>query len=416
MKSIVSIEGEHATHVAYPPGWEARLGTIFLLMNALGDIAGLVCIFQGAFDSTTPKRTQELAALAKFKNVTVMFQRKAWMDGKILDEIVRKVLLPHVRDLWAADNIDFAECFLQLDNGPGRSDEGVLKHLKDDCKTLLERGPANQTHHIQQIDDNCGRLFRDLSCSFIDDTVLSMDKPTLEKLSLVQKRAIMVEALQVAFDRWMTPGDDHYRKIGARAALRTGLAMRIDDDCAGVRPVRFPESYPSSILPSSGAPVRAYTSSAIRPPLAIRVIAETVQPAADRLVPRAGVEITQTQEGVVNIRLEGSASVQLSAPPSIVQVHEEAGLFDGWSDEEERIYLDDEVDQQIESSSSEDESAPSPRRYRVRKRWCLLGCECEKDRGRKCLCERRGSGFCSAHCGCDKSRCRSQVGPAENDD
>lgn len=412
----MSIEGEHATQVAYPPGWEARLGTIFLLMNALGDIAGLVCIFQGAFGSTTPKRTQELAALAKFKNVKVMFQRKAWMDGKILDEIVRKVLLPHVRDLWAADNIDFAECFLQLDNGPGRGDEDVLKHLKDDCKTLLEKGPANQTHHIQLIDDNCGRLFRDVACDFIEDTVLSMDKPTLEKLSLVQKRAIMVEALQVAFDRWMTLDDDHYRKIGARAALRTGLAMRIDDDCAGVRPVRFPESYPSSILPTSGAPVRAYTTPETQPPPVIRVIAEAVQPSADRIVPVARVNITQTLEGVVNVILEGPASLQVSVPPSIVQVHEEVGIFDGWSDEKERIYLDDEIDQQIESSSSEDDSAPSPRRFRARTRWCLLGCECEKERGRKCLCERRGSGYCSAHCGCDKSRCRAQVDSPENDD
>lgn len=254
----MSIVGEHATQVTYPPGWEARLATIFLIMNGLGGIVGVVCIFQGAFGSTSTKRRNEETAFSKFKNVKVMFQKKAWMDGKVLDAVITNVLHPHLCDLWAADGIDFAESFLQLDNGPGRGDETFLKHLKNDCKTLLERGPPNQTHHIQMIDDNCGRILRDLACDFIETTVLSMEQSAMDRLTLVQKRAIMVEALQVAFDRWMDERDDHYRKIDERAALGTGLAMRIDDDCAGVRPVRFPELYPSTIPPASQAPVRAY--------------------------------------------------------------------------------------------------------------------------------------------------------------
>lgn len=133
---------------------------------------------------------------------------------------------------------------------------------------------------------------------------------------------------------------------------------------------------------------------------------DIVLPSDSQLLPVGRVELIQQASGEVNIRMEGTVSVQLRASPTTAHVHEEVGVYDGWSDEEERVFMDEEVDRHSESSSSEEEEVEQ-RRFRARRRWCLFGCDCEKDRGRKCLCERRGSGLCSEHCGCDKIKCRA---------
>jgi hypothetical protein len=68
----------------------------------------------------------------------------------------------------------------------------------------------------------------------------------------------MVKGAQYAYNKWMDPNNNHFRQIGMRSALRTGLAMRIDNNCSGVRPNRFPEDYPSTIPSNSNAPIRPY--------------------------------------------------------------------------------------------------------------------------------------------------------------
>jgi hypothetical protein len=90
IKSVVSITGENATHVTWPPGWEARLATIYVQMDAEGRIAFMVLIFSGTFESKGKKRLAELSALEKKgPNIKVLFQKKAWMDGQVLTAMRR---------------------------------------------------------------------------------------------------------------------------------------------------------------------------------------------------------------------------------------------------------------------------------------------------------------------------------------
>jgi hypothetical protein len=377
-------------------------------MDAEGRIAFMVLIFSGTFESKGKKRLAELSALEKKgPNIKVLFQKKAWMDGQVLTAIAQKFFLPYLRNLWAADGLPFVESYLQLDNGPGRCDEKFLKCLKDDCKTLLDKSPPDKTNYIQMIDDNCGRILRDLACDFIEETVVDMEPAAVKELSVARKREIMVEAAQSAYTKWMDPSNDHVRAIGKRAALRTGLAMRIDNNCEGVRPVRFPEGYSATIPASSGAPVQSYFVESF--PATPPVVNLILPPAASAETMRIG--INQHPNGTVQVELQGEGSITLTREaPVPVRLQQEVGVFDGWSDEEERVFLDDEVDpSENESSESEDENLP--RRKTKCRRWCL----CERARGRKCMCELRGGGFCSEKCGCDTSKCRAQL-PAESDD
>lgn len=48
VRSIVSETNESLTHVAWPPGWEARLATLFLMADATGRIVITAVIFKGA--------------------------------------------------------------------------------------------------------------------------------------------------------------------------------------------------------------------------------------------------------------------------------------------------------------------------------------------------------------------------------
>jgi hypothetical protein len=92
VKSIVSLVGERSTHVTFPPGWEARLATLFLLGNGLGEIVLVVVIFQGKFFNDSAKRKSELEKLRlKYPNIRVLFQKKAWMDSEVLLHILKTV-------------------------------------------------------------------------------------------------------------------------------------------------------------------------------------------------------------------------------------------------------------------------------------------------------------------------------------
>jgi hypothetical protein len=410
VKSVVSLAGENVTQVTWPAGWEARLATIFLLMDANGRIVLLVLIFQGTFNSSGKRRATEEADIArKCPHVKVLFQKKAWMDGEVLRTITKKHFLPYLRNLWAGDGVDFAESLLLLDNGPGRTDEQFLKCLKEDCNALLEKLPPNETHNFQMIDDNCGRIYRDLACDYIDERVAEMAQEELATLSMAQKRLLMSEAAEYAFSKWMDPDNEYYRQIGQRAALRTGLAMRIDNNCAGVQPVRFPASYPQSIPSSTGAPVQAYFVERVvaAQPALVNV---QIPPTTENLV----VNVVQHPNGEINVGMQGDGAVVRVERAVAQQVHEEVAIFDGWaSEEEDRVFLEEEVDASESSDESEDDG---PRRLTQRRRWCLFGCDCERPRGRKCFCEKQGSNLCSSKCGCDPEKCRARLQADQEDD
>jgi hypothetical protein len=127
-------------------------------------------------------------------------------------------------------------------------------------------------------------------------------------------------------------------------------------------------------------------------------------------------------EAIVSSLSNGNIQVAVNPTSDPVTVHvnataaspdrspmEEVGVFDGWSDEEERVYLDREADEEEVESSSSEEEQPYARRMVRRRRWCLPGCDCERPKGsRKCSCERTGDLMCSDDCQCDPSNCRSR--------
>jgi hypothetical protein len=82
------------------------------------------------------------------------------------------------------------------------------------------------------------------------------------------------------------------------------------------------------------------------------------------------------------------------------------GLFDNDSDaEEEHVLSMEEILPEDEISEDVEEAMVS--RSRVNRRYCLEGCDCERSRGRKCLCERRDDGLCSDQCQCNPQLCRT---------
>ena len=404
VKSIVSETNESLTHVAWPPGWEARLATIYLVMDALGHVVAVVLIFAGSLEKPSKRQLAEVAGYKrKYPNVHVLFQPKAWMNGVLLSLITKKIFLPYLRDMWAADQVDFAESLLVLDNGPGRNNSDVLQGLGDG-HTFLMKLPPNQTGHVQMIDDNVGRIFRDLACDHIESEVESMTSDSLAALNAAAKREMMVMAASKATAEWM--GSERLKLISARAALRTGLAMRIDNNCEGARPARFPHGYEATIPAASGKPVRSYfTLSPVPPPTVVVDVAISI-PVELHVPPPASVRINilPAQASSVAIRVESTPAARID---------EEVALFDGWpSDEEERVFLGDEAE---ESSSDEDDEEDARRNPR-RKRWCLDGCDCERPFGsRKCCCERLGDRYCGKNCLCDSARCRAQR-PHETED
>lgn len=299
---------------------------------------------------------------------------------------------------------EFIESLIQMDNGPGRSSSSVLDLLKGKCHAFFMKSPPEKTHLVQAVDDNVGRTFRDAACDKLEDDIGELSEDKVLSLTAIEKRELMVKAVDFAFQKWNLPGEK-YIGIGERAALRTGLAMRINNDCSGVRPVRFPDSYPSSIPRTSGAPDRPYyIHGELADPVQLNSVAAAVSSTAGTI----SLDVRALAPGTgVQISAVGMAtSVSLTPPiPSLSSVvMEENGVFDGWSDEEERVYLDDEVDP--ESSSSE-EDTPYSRRRTKRLRWCIEGCDCERLRGRKCLCELKHAG-CTAKCSCDPAMCRAR--------
>lgn len=293
------------------------------------------------------------------------------------------------------------------------------------------------TPYIQQIDDNVGRAFRNLGYDFLDDwhadaiekvnalhgADASSDLITAA-LTLSSKglRELLVKSIQKAAEVWSSD-PAKYKTMAAKAALRTGLAMRVD--CFdGVRPVRFPEDYPTSIHPASGAPVIVLdppiVEASIQPaPTEFNVdVVNTVGNLQAAVGPRGhlvgGITIV---DNIARVNITLTLAEPLGPTPSAAPIIEEVDIDDGWSDEEERIFLADELSASSASSDSEDSSdGEGDAQYRTRRRWCLTGCDCERVRGRKCGCERRGRLRCSKNCGCDPQHCRARGAPVDSDD
>jgi len=346
----------------------------------------------------------------KYPDIRVYFQKKAWMDGAVLAAIMKDVYKPYVRDLWAADGVDFAESLMVLDNGPGRTEPKFLDALGS-SKTFLLKLPPNQTGYVQMIDDNIGRIFRDLACDVLEQDVEAMSAEEVKTLSIERKREIMVKAAHQAFLTWK--GSERHVAIGSRAALRTGLAMRIDNSCAGVRPTRFPEGYGSTIPSASGAPVRSYFEDT---PAAPPTIVVDIPPNHHGTVQL--VDVPPGTNAQVSIGAPGAPlGLRIEPPRSdpFPRIQEEVAPFDGWSDEEDRVFLDDEVSAS-ESLSDEEGAGTYERRSFRRQRWCLAGCDCERPVGtRKCSCERTGDNYCKKNCLCDSNLCRSRLGDEADD-
>jgi hypothetical protein len=260
------------------------------------------------------------------------------------------------------------------------------------------------------IDDNIGRIFRDLACDVLEQEIEAMPAEEAKALSIECKREIMVKAVHQAFLAWNRT--DRHLAIGRRAALRTGLAMRVDNSCGGVRPTRFPEGYEATIPSASGAPVQSYFEDALAAsPTLIVEIPQHHSGAVQimQLPPEATAQVTIAAPGA-------PLSLRLEEPQPQPPLQEEVGAFDGWSDEEERVFLEEEVSAS-ESSSDEEEAEVYTRRSVRRRRWCLPGCDCERPIGtRKCACERTGAGLCDKHCACDAALCRSRPGPDADDE
>ena len=91
----------------------------------------------------------------------------------------------------------------------------------------------------------------------------------------------------------------------------------------------------------------------------------------------------------------------------------EVGLFDNQDEEEATVFLPDDPAIADSDSDDSDDSDDSEVAYvlqsRRRVRGCPAKCDCERERGRKCLCERRGDGMCSEECQCNSTLCRTQI-------
>ena len=96
---------------------------------------------------------------------------------------------------------------------------------------------------------------------------------------------------------------------------------------------------------------------------------------------------------------------------------------DDRDEESAAVYLPEEADDDVEAvqqvaeqSNDGDAEDRYILRSRTRVRHCLPECDCERSRGRKCECERRGNGLCGLECKCDRSKCRTTAKDYDDDE
>lgn len=81
---------------------------------------------------------------------------------------------------------------LNQDNFSAHKDSEVMEYLNNDCSTLVDFLPANQTHVLQAIDNNVGKILRDSIYKHWDEKEESLTNLELEKLSACDRRAMMM--------------------------------------------------------------------------------------------------------------------------------------------------------------------------------------------------------------------------------
>jgi hypothetical protein len=122
-KNIISLLGEKATHLRMPDGSEDRICTYVLEFCADGSlISPVIVIFKG-----TGKRVKadDMANFAQFKDVHVLWQKKAWIDTKLEREVLmnqHRVEIKRKKKEYADRNAVYPGAYLIHDAGPGHDD------------------------------------------------------------------------------------------------------------------------------------------------------------------------------------------------------------------------------------------------------------------------------------------------------
>lgn len=287
--------------------------------------------------------------------------------------------------------------------------------------------PSNTTNHLQPVDDNRGKTFRNFTFEDFNEWLEDFDWESNPqgKIPLKQRRILTAKFAQHAYLRMNTA---EQQKFTVDAMERCGLRMELNSNFDKIVPVRFPKDFGLSLLP--GHPLYGDIAPYL-PLISIdhrgTTVASSTGPGSsvDGVAEGPGSAVGSTVEGEVatvsavgpraTVTASGNyvARARASVPHVINPVMmEQVDIFDGDEDRERRrVFLFDEIDDE-DDDDSDDEVVTLV----ARRRLCLPGCDCERDRGRKCGCEKRDDGLCAEECECDRSKCRARPGKDVSDD
>jgi hypothetical protein len=94
--SIISIRGESSTKVLMIEGWGDRICTLIIMLTPLGLIKRIGLVFKGEGKRVA---ADETALYDSLPFIEVFWQKKAWVDSKVELEIVRRLLVPHAKQV-----------------------------------------------------------------------------------------------------------------------------------------------------------------------------------------------------------------------------------------------------------------------------------------------------------------------------
>ena len=253
---IISLRGEGATIQRAPEGWGDRYCTWILLggPDGLDDLVGIV------FKGTGLKlKQEEFDYYKELKNVVVMFQENAWVDGKIELKVVDSILKPmvtKVKEKCKAKAIDFPGVVLIEDNFKPHFAEYVLAlssfqsipnralFFRQVVKAKLKMDiypvalPALCTDVAQWVDDNTGKDFKhDVARKFTQYLVdFDWNKNPSGKIPAPEKRRLMAKFTNEAAGEY----NARHKASMEASSMRTGLYMTIDkSDIERMRPVGY---------------------------------------------------------------------------------------------------------------------------------------------------------------------------------
>lgn len=310
--------------------------------------------------------------------------------------------------------------------------------------------PSLCTDVGQLIDDNIGKTFkhdvRKKFDAFLD--AFDWEANPKGKIQAKEKRKLMAKYTDEVAGAF---NSRHMATVQA-AAYRTGMCLTIDEsDLAKVVPVkyaffefkirslsyfhlRFPPDFGETLtkqhpLHDSVVEYMPVLLPPTREPPEVTLSAR-VDTHMEATSSGQGSSITSVTSGsTVDVTLRGprtrvsassnhEVSLTIRPRPRVTRNPNsnvgEVAMDEDQSDEENAVYLGEEVPSDDESEhesevSEEDAETRFVRRTRARLRSCLPGCDCERPRGRLCECEKRGNGMCGLDCQCDRSRCRTSV-------